>query len=89
MIRGSIFAMPATDQDQFQLNRLTLAFSGKIKQYERAFRDDYFQQSIVSMRLALFLSFILFGIFAFLDALVLPELKFYFGLLGLGSFLPY
>ncbi len=88
MIRGSIFAMPANNQDQWQLNRLTLAFSGEIKKYERAFRDDYFQQSIVPMRLALILSFVLFGIFAFLDALMLPELRVFFWFIRFGIVSP-
>lgn len=85
---GSIFTMPATNQEQWQLNRFTLTFSGKTKQYERAFRDDYFKQSIVPMRLALFLSFMLFGIFAFLDALMLPELKLFFWFIRFGIVSP-
>ena len=33
LFKGNIFGMPTTGQDDWKLNRLTLAFSGEIKQY--------------------------------------------------------
>ncbi len=75
ILTGNLFGVPASAGDEWKLNRLTLSFAGDIKQYEQAFRDDYFQRSLNSMRLSLVLSLFFFGVFAFLDALLLPELK--------------
>lgn len=85
---GNLFGMPTSDRDGWKLNRLTLAFSGEIRQYEKAFRDDYFRRSLNPMRFSLILSIFFFGIFAFLDALLLPELKNMFWFIRFGIISP-
>jgi len=80
--------MPTSDQDGWKLNRITLAFSGDIKQYEKAFREDYFVRSLNPMRFSLVLSTFFFGIFAFLDAVLLPELKSMFWFIRFGIITP-
>ena len=88
LLKGNILGMPTTGQDDWKLNRLTLAFSGEIRQYEKAFRDDYFNHSLNPMRFSLVLSVFFFGIFAFLDALLLPELKSMFWFIRFGIITP-
>jgi signal transduction histidine kinase len=88
LFRVNIPGSLAISQDRWQFNRISLAFSGEIEHHEKAFRDDYFKQSIVPIRFALVLSCILFGIFAFLDALMLPELKAYFWFIRFGVVYP-
>jgi len=88
MFQGDYFGMPSTGRDDWKLNRLTLAFAGEIKQYEKAFRDDYMAQSLNPMRFSLILSLFFFGIFAFLDALLLPELKNMFWIIRFGIISP-
>jgi len=88
LFKGNIFGLPTTGQDDWKLNRLTLAFTGEIRQYEKAFRDDYFSHSLNPMRFSLVLSVFFFGIFAFLDALLLPELKSMFWFIRFGIICP-
>ena len=85
---GNLFGLPTSDKDGWKLNRLTLAFSGEIKQYEKAFRNDYFKRSLNPMRFSLILSIFFFSIFAFLDALLLPELKGMFWFIRFGIIAP-
>ena len=70
--------VPTFRLEGWKLNPLTLAFSGEIRQYENEFREDYYSHSLKPMRFALVLAVFLFAIFAFLDALVIPELKYLF-----------
>jgi signal transduction histidine kinase/ActR/RegA family two-component response regulator len=88
MFKGNIFGMPTTGRDDWKLNRLTLAFTGEIRQYEKAFRDDYYNHSLNPMRFSLVLSVFFFGIFAFLDALLMPELKSMFWFIRFGIISP-
>ncbi len=88
MFRVNFFGIPTTGRDDWKLNPWTLAFSGESKQYEKAFRDDYFTHSLNPMRFSLGLSIFFFGIFAFLDALLLPELKSMFWMIRFGIILP-
>jgi len=88
MILGNYFGMPTTGRDDWKLNRLTLAFTGEIRQYEKAFRDDYFSHSLNPMRFSLVLSIFFFGIFAFLDAVLLPDLKTMFWIIRFGIVSP-
>jgi signal transduction histidine kinase/ActR/RegA family two-component response regulator len=88
LFRGNMLGMPTTGQDDWKLNRFTLAFTGEIKQYEKAFRDDYFSHSLKPMRFSLVLAIFFFGIFAFLDALLLPELKSMFWFIRFGIISP-
>jgi signal transduction histidine kinase len=80
--------MPTPDREGWKLNRLTLAFSGEIRQYEKAFQDDYFKRSLNPMRFSLVLSTFFFAIFAFLDAVLLPELKTMFWFIRFGIITP-
>jgi len=80
--------MPTVREDEWKLNRITLAFSGEIKQYESDFRNDYYNRSINPMRFSLVLSVFFFGIFAFLDAILLPELKNMFWFIRFGIITP-
>ncbi|MCP4314375.1 MAG: response regulator [Bacteroidetes bacterium] len=71
----NLLGMPTTGQDDWKLNKVTLAFNGKIRHYEKDFKEDYFNRSLNPMRFALIIAIFFFGIFAFLDALLFPELK--------------
>ena len=85
---GNMFGLPTSDKDGWKLNRITLAFSGEIKKYEKAFKDDYFKRSLNPMRFSLILSIFFFSIFAFLDAMLLPELKNMFWFIRFGIIAP-
>jgi len=67
LLKGNLFGLPTTGQDDWSLNGLTLTFSGKIKKYESDFRKDYFTRSLNPFRFSLILAIFFFGIFAFLD----------------------
>ena len=88
IFQGSFTWVPTFCQDGWRLNPVTLAFSGESGQYEKKFREDYYSQSLKPMRFALALSIFFFGVFAFLDALVLPELKNMFWLIRFGIIAP-
>lgn len=88
IFRGNLFGMPTTGRDDWKLNRVTLEFTGEIKKYEDDFREDYYNRSINPMRFSLILSIFFFGIFAFLDAILLPELKNMFWLIRFGVITP-
>jgi len=86
--KGDLFGLPTTGGDDWKLNKVTLAFSGEIRKYEKAFRNDYFIRSLNPMRFSLILSVFFFGIFAFLDALLLPELRNIFWFIRFGIITP-
>lgn len=88
IIRGNLFGMPTTNRDDWKLNRITLAFVGDIKKYENDFMDDYYNRSLNPMRFSLILSVFFFAIFAFLDAILLPELKTMFWFIRFGIIAP-
>jgi len=88
IINGNLFGMPTTGRDDWKLNKITLAFIGDIKKYENDFRNDYFKRSINPMRFSLILSVFFFAIFAFLDAILLPELKSMFWFIRFGVITP-
>ena len=67
---------------------LTLKFSGDLHGMEREFLDDYFTRSIGPMRFSLVLAIFFYGIFAFLDALIFPELKQLFWFIRFGVVTP-
>lgn len=85
---GTKFGSLVISKDLWQSNRLSLAFSGEDRQYEKAFQEDHFIQSIIPIRFALLLSCILFGTFAILDAMMLPELKTFFWIIRFGFVYP-
>jgi len=88
IFKENLFGMPTPDRDGWKLNRLTLAFSGEIQQYEKDFQEDYFKRSLNPMRFSLVLSTFFFAIFAFLDAVLLPELKSMFWFIRFGIITP-
>ncbi len=88
ILQGNLLGLPTIGQDGWKLNRLTLAFSGEIRQYEKKFLNDYYSHSLKPMRFSLALSIFFFGIFAFLDALLLPELKSMFWFIRFGIICP-
>ena len=88
LIRGNLFGLPTSGRDDWKLNRLTLAFSGNIKSYEKDFRNDYFNRSLNPFRFSIILAIFFFGVFAFLDALLLPELKGIFWFIRFGITTP-
>ncbi len=88
IIKGNLFGMPTTDRDDWKLNKITLVFVGDIKKYENDFRNDYYNRSINPMRFSLILSVFFFAIFAFLDAILLPELKSMFWFIRFGIITP-
>jgi len=88
MIKRNLFGMPATGRDDWKLNRITLAFVGDIQKYEKEFRNDNYNRSINSVRFSLILSVFFFTIFAFLDAILLPELRNMFWFIRFGIIAP-
>lgn len=86
--RGNLFGLSTTGHDQFKLNRLTLAFTGKLKKYEQDFREDYFHRSLNPFRFAIVLAICFFDIFALLDSWLLPELKYTFWIIRFGLITP-
>ena len=63
--------MPSSP-DSFKRNWLTLSFSGDI---EKAFLDNYFQNSLWHVRIAFLMGVFLYGFFGFLDAWMVPDAK--------------
>lgn len=88
LIRSNLFGLSTNGRDDWQLNRLTLSYSGVIQKYERDFRNDYFTRSLNPFRFSLILAIFFFGIFAFLDALLLPELRNLFWFIRFGIITP-
>ena len=88
LIRGNFFGLQTSGWNDWKLNRLTLAFSGDIQQYEREFKNDYFNRSLNPFRFSIVLAIFFFGVFAFLDALLLPELKRIFWFIRFGVTTP-
>lgn len=75
IFRMNLLGLPSSGRDDWSLNSLTLNFTGNIKKYEIDFRNDFFNRSLNPFRVSLILGIIIFGIFAFLDAILFPELK--------------
>ncbi len=88
LFRRNLLGLPTSSRDDWKLNRVTLAFSGKIKHYEKDFKEDYYNRSLNPMRFSLILAIFFFGIFAFLDALLFPEQKTMFWFIRFGIISP-
>jgi PAS domain S-box-containing protein len=56
--------------EQMNFNRITLSF---LDSSESLFREKYFKDSIVQLRIALFFVMLLYALFGFLDLLIFPE----------------
>jgi signal transduction histidine kinase len=72
----------------WKVKPLTLRFSGDLHGMENEFQDDYFTRSIGPMRFSLVLAIFFYGIFAWLDALIFPELKQLFWFIRFGVVTP-
>jgi signal transduction histidine kinase len=72
----------------WRIKPLTLKFSGDLQGMEKEFLDDYFTRSIRPMRFSLVLAIFFYGIFAFLDALIFPELQKLFWFIRFGVVTP-
>lgn len=57
---------------RMQINPLTLSFEGEL---EAQFQEDYYHSSLPLLRMSFLLGAVYYAIFAFLDALVLPEAR--------------
>ncbi|MCK5137600.1 MAG: response regulator [Bacteroidales bacterium] len=88
LLKGNLLGLSTTGQNNWKLNSLTLAFSGEIREYEKDFRNDYFTRSLNPFRFSLILAIVFFGLFALLDALLLPELKSLFWFVRFGIVTP-
>ena len=84
----NLLGLPASDDENWKLNKITLAFKGEIGKYENDFRDDYFNRSLKPFRLSIILAIIFFDIFALLDVMQLPELKNIFWTIRFGIVTP-
>ena len=72
--------------DEIRVSLLTLSFPEDL---EQAFLDDYFQESLRHVRMALLLGFFFYGIFGFLDAWLVPEVKEKLWLIRYAIFFPF
>ncbi|MFA9390392.1 MAG: hypothetical protein ACERKD_11310 [Prolixibacteraceae bacterium] len=67
------------------INRITLDFSAEI---ESGFKDKYFQNSLTQFRLSFILITFLYGIFGYLDKLIIAEYVHLFHLIRFGIVIP-
>ena len=88
LFKGNLFGLPTTGGDDWKLNGLTLIYIGAIHKYEKDFRNDYFNRSLNPFRFSLVIAIFFFGIFAFLDVLLLPELRNLFWFIRFGIITP-
>jgi signal transduction histidine kinase/CheY-like chemotaxis protein len=88
LIRSNLFGLSTEGKDSWKLNRITLAFTGELQKYEQDFKRDYFDRSLNPFRFSMILAIFFFGIFAFLDAILLPELKHLFWIIRFGIITP-
>jgi signal transduction histidine kinase len=68
------------------LSKITLAFHNG---YEAEFLKRYFENSLVQFRIAFILVGILYGIFGFLDSIMVPEYKYLFYIIRFGVVIPF
>ena len=83
-----LIGLPSVTQEPWSINRLTLAYTGVLSQYENDFREDYFIRSLSPFRFSLILAMIFYGAFAFLDAVTVPTLKEVFWFIRFGIVFP-
>ena len=87
-VGASLLGLPSSNQESFSVNYLTLTFKGELSAYEKEYQDDYFIKSLNPFRFSLVLSMIFYGAFAFLDTVVVPDLKGFFWLIRFGLVFP-
>jgi len=71
-IFGDTFKLDFEDWD---INILTLSFSGTSKKYEKDFLNTYFKSSIKPFRLSIALGIVIYAVFFMLDVLLFPDLE--------------
>ncbi len=84
----SILGLPSNSQESLSINLLTLRFTDELSGYEEAYQNDYFVKSLTPFRFSLILSMIFYGAFAFLDAVMVPDLKGIFWFIRFGFVFP-
>jgi signal transduction histidine kinase/ActR/RegA family two-component response regulator len=84
----SFLGLPSASQESLSVNYLTLSFTGDSYQFEKDFQDDYFIKSLNPFRFSLVLSMIFYGAFAFLDSVMVPDLKTVFWFIRFGVVFP-
>lgn len=84
----SFLGLPSLNQEPLSVNYLTLSFTGDLSHYEKEFHDDYFIKSLNPFRFSLILSMIFYGAFAFLDAVMVQDLKELFWFIRFGIVFP-
>jgi signal transduction histidine kinase/ActR/RegA family two-component response regulator len=87
-VGANVLGLPSTSQESFSVNYFTLTFKGELTGYEKGYQDDYFIKSLNPFRFAIVLSMIFYGAFAFLDTVVVPELKGIFWFIRFGVVFP-
>ena len=65
------------DFKHMHLNPFNLHFSGSIKHLERIYQQEYLKNSLVHIRIALVLGCLIYAIFGVLDAILLPDEKYF------------
>ncbi|MGW8314760.1 MAG: hybrid sensor histidine kinase/response regulator [Bacteroidales bacterium] len=88
LIRSNLFGLSTEGKDSWKLNRITLTFTGELQKFEQDFRRDYFDRSLNPFRFSMIMAIFFFGIFALLDARILPELKNLFWIIRFGIITP-
>src|SRR6056297_2571995 len=84
----NLLGLPTSAIEDWKLNSFTLSFDGKIKKYEEAYQEDYYNRSLNPFRFSLILAIFFFDVFAFLDATLLPDLKNIFWMIRFGMVTP-
>jgi len=79
-------AKTSSPSENQKINWLTLSFSGD---FEIAFRNVYFQNSLWHVRIAFLMGIFLYGMFGFLDALMVPDAKYMLWFIRYVIFVPY
>ncbi|UCG28218.1 MAG: response regulator [Bacteroidales bacterium] len=72
---ASIVTGGSSSGEEMKLHPITLRFRGNQSHLEEEFQNDYFRKSLVPLRFALALALIFYGLFALVDAVLIPELK--------------
>ena len=85
---ANLLGFPISTHGEYRLHGLTLAFVGNIRRLEKDFNNDYFSRSILPFRFSIVLAIFFYGIFAFLDAIMFPELKGIFWFIRFGIVTP-
>jgi signal transduction histidine kinase len=84
----NLLGLPTSAFQGWNLNKFTLEYAGSLSSYEKPYREDYFKRSLNPFRFSIILAIFFYDIFAFLDTLLLPELKTAFWIIRFGIVTP-